>query len=279
MHHQHLLNEQYQGFITTPPLWKNNEEIDLIQFNLSHVSEEVFKTDLLSYNLSAVLGKRIESFFSYSIRHSDRYNIVAGNIQIIENKTTLGELDFILLDRIKNSYIHVEVVYKFYIYDPTFQNELERWIGPNRRDTFLYKLSKLKKKQLPLLFHPQTKIKLKELGLKPIDPLQKVCFKALLFVPYNYRQNIYPIINNACIAGYWISFSQFLSSEFKQYEYFIPDKLDWPVEPSKNKAWCSYKEIIESLRITIIKEKSPLIWIKKNSNTFERIFVVWWSKK
>ena len=65
------------------------------------------------------------------------------NYQIQNKKTTVGELDFILQKN--HSPIHLEVIYKFYLYDDTFGNsEIEHWIGPNRNDNLVKKLTKLK---------------------------------------------------------------------------------------------------------------------------------------
>jgi len=54
-----------------------------------------------------------------------------------------------------NKPIHLEIIYKFYLYDPSIGlTQLDHWIGPNRRDSLVKKLTKLKQKQLPLLYHP-----------------------------------------------------------------------------------------------------------------------------
>ena len=274
---QKIIN-QLEGFLQTPPLWKHNKVIQLNQFDLPKVDWENFKMDLsnLPGNLSMVLGKRMESFFALAVNLSNNYKVKASNLQINENKITLGELDFLIMDKIYDQLVHVEIVYKFYVYDPSFNNELERWIGPNRRDTFLYKIGKLQKKQLPLLFHPQTRNQLEKLKLEINNPIQEVCFKALLFVPFNLQQQKFDIINNDCISGYYISFSEFQLNKYSHYQYFIPYKLDWPVHPSRNKIWNLYEETLEKVRENINNKKSPLIWIKKEKNVFERIFIVWW---
>ena len=56
-----------------------------------------------------------------------------------------------------NQLIHLEVSYKFYLYDENLGKlESEKWIGPNKRDSLVQKTAKLKSKQLPILFHKET---------------------------------------------------------------------------------------------------------------------------
>ncbi len=43
-----------------------------------------------------VLGKRVEAFFEHQIQQSEDYLLKISNLQIIQNKKTLGELDFII---------------------------------------------------------------------------------------------------------------------------------------------------------------------------------------
>ena len=44
--------------------------------------------------------------------------------------------------------IHLEIVYKFYLYDNTIgTSEIDHWIGPNRNDSLREKLEKLKSKR------------------------------------------------------------------------------------------------------------------------------------
>ncbi|WP_415859547.1 DUF1853 family protein [Aureibaculum sp. 2210JD6-5] len=110
--------------------------------------------------------------------------ILTENIQVQHDKRTVGELDCILIK--DNTPIHLEIIYKFYLYDNSVgSSEIEHWIGPNRNDTLLKKLTKLKEKQLPLLYSEHTKPILDDFNLNPKIINQLVYFKAQLFTPYN----------------------------------------------------------------------------------------------
>ena len=159
-------SQQFSGFLKTPPLWLNNKIFKFPQLLLKEIElPENFPLPQIPSNL--VLGKRIERFFEIYIRCFSEEEVLAENIQIFSGKTTLGELDFILKNKKTQRISHIEVVYKFYIYYPSFENEMERWIGPNRRDSLIKKIARLESRQFPLLFQKETQPLLQELGVNP----------------------------------------------------------------------------------------------------------------
>lgn len=273
--------EQFKAFLSTPPLWDGMGPFGMHQFSfpkkLGSIPEE---KDILNVIPSlagcVVLGKRMESFFSYSIRTSTEYNLILENIQVARNKITIGEIDFILGDENDGSILHVELVYKFYVYDPSFEIEEERWIGPNRRDSLLRKIKKLKEHQFPLLYKEETKRTLAtfKIDYQAID--QKVCFKANLFVPREMFEKVFTLINNSCIVGYWIHIHQFEPGEFSGNLFFIPQKSDWPIDPLSNTDWFPFSGIYEKVITFHNKHFSPLVWMKTPTGEIERFFIVWW---
>ena len=138
------IKKQLLGYLHTPPLWRG-ELLGLKQFEpgkaLTREQPDPEKA-IPSLSSNFVLGKRMESFFELLIQNSDRYKLLANNIQISREKITLGELDFLLKDLHTNQNIHLELVYKFYVYDPSFKSEEARWIGPNRKYSFLQYIEK-----------------------------------------------------------------------------------------------------------------------------------------
>lgn len=275
---QDQIKNQLQGYINTPSLWLN-DLFGLRQFYLPVISTPTQK-DLLD-NLpelqsNFVLGKRMESFFKYILETSGKYRILAHNLQIRDNKITLGEIDFLAEDTEQEKQLHIEVVFKFYVYDPSFSNELEKWIGPNRKDSLLQKISKLQKQQFPLLFKSPTRNFLQNYNLSPENLIQQVSFKANLFVPRELQDRQFEYINPSCVCGYWIKFEDFQSKGYEDSKYYAPKKLDWPVDASCNEEWYTYVQIKEQILELFEKEKSPLIWRKKSNKEYERFFVVWW---
>jgi len=103
-------------------------------FNLSELS---LATDLefqLPTNIR--LGHLAERIVSELIKSSSNYKVLYENIQVIEDKNTIGEIDFIIEEIITKRVIHMELAYKFYLFDPSISSEpINNWIGPNRNDS------------------------------------------------------------------------------------------------------------------------------------------------
>ncbi|MDT0648996.1 DUF1853 family protein [Autumnicola edwardsiae] len=266
--------QQVLGFLATPPLWKHT---------LFGLSQFDFPKDILITDPAAIpdfpysiLGKRMESAFEALINISADYEVLASNIQIHTNKITVGELDFLLKSISRNQQYHVELVYKFYVYDPSIKKELERWIGPNRKDSLLQKVKKLKEKQFPLLYKHETIDYLSAFQVNPKKLKQEVCFKANLFLPKLLKQLETGEINPECIAGYWIHSENFCGEEYEKYWFYSPKKQQWPVHPQYAENWHSYEVIKKQVDYFIGCKRSPLLWMKKNESEFELFFVVWW---
>ena len=100
------------------------------------------------------LGHLAEVVVSGLIKLSTNYNVIYENIQLLEDKKTIGEIDFIIVENNTNKLVHMELAYKFYLYDPEISSDpLNNWINPNRNDSLIEKLGKVKRKQFSLLYH------------------------------------------------------------------------------------------------------------------------------
>ena len=265
------LQLQYEGFLQTPFLWHRKGVFDFQQFNSVHSKTCSFNT-LITQNIR--LGKLVERFVSYELQQDSSIKIITENIQIQQEKTTLGELDCILYKNRKP--IHLEIIYKFYLYDSSVgKTEIEHWIGPNKKDSLVQKLTKLKEKQLPLLYSKQCKSYLKELNLIPEEIEQQLYFKAQLFVPLKEYGNNFPVVNNKCIIGFYITLKEL--EEFKECKFHIPNKHDWLVTPHTNIDWLNFNLYTEKANIFLEEKRAPLCWIKHPNGKIIKFFVVWWN--
>lgn len=268
------LKTQFLGFINTPPLFKKLNSLNQIELDTNEIKN--FDFSQLDIPNKLPLGKRIEHFFSFYIHQSKNYDLIKNNIQIINKKETLGEIDFILYDKKEKKYLHIEHVYKYYLYDDSFPNEIDRYIGPNKDDSFAKKLVKLKDKQLPLLYRDETKEYLEGIDINSVE--QKVCFKGNIYVPMHLLGYDIPIVNNSSIKGFYINHEKFLKQEqFKEYEYFLPLRYDWVIDCSKNEIWKSFDEIVDEIDFILNHKKSTLVWLRnKKENKTQSFFVTWW---
>jgi hypothetical protein len=225
-----------------------------------------------------VLGKRVEHFMSSYLELHSPYKVLAQNIQIFNKKTTIGELDFVIQHTDTQQIIHLEQVYKFYLYVPnaTLYHD-DPWIGPNYKDSFRLKMDKLTQKQFPLLYKEETKKALEDLQLDYSKIQQQLSFKAALFLPFNMITNSFKTVNNKSIEGLWMRLEDFENNTlFRDTQFFIPEKQDWGVHPKHNSTWFSYASILTQIQSSLAQKRAPLCWLKTTSKEYQKLFVVWW---
>ncbi len=262
---------RYQGFAATPPLWTNTIVSQFRQIELV-LKPQTFDDSIVFKNQR--LGKLVEEFVFNQLQQQDSVSWVCDNLQIQNGKQTVGEIDALYYN--DGQPIHLEIVYKFYLYDSieNYNQPLAYWIGPNRKDSLLYKLDKLNSKQLPLLYNELTKSYLETYALDIKILEQQLCFKAQLFLPYQNRTiNISPL-NPDCIAGFYITFSKI--ELFINLEFYIPKKLDWLVIPHQNVNWMAYASVLEILESETSNQRSPLVWLRNNDTELTKCFITFW---
>ena len=264
--------DQYNGFLNTPNLWTDSTILELNQF--TH-SSPLNSNVNLPLELNTRLGKRIEQFVFHLFDSIKSIQVIDENIQIQKDRITLGEIDCLL--RNDDELIHLEIVYKFYLYDSNVSpTELERWIGPNRKDSLIEKLNKLKTKQLPLLYKEETKMHLQKLKLASEDFKQRVYFKAQLFIPLSNMEQSLPLVNNNCIYGFYARLNELTG--FSDCVFSIPSKLDWVSDVTESAEWKDYTSFLKIIGELLKEKRSPLCWLKQPDGTFQKFFVVWWDE-
>ncbi|AUP79943.1 DUF1853 family protein [Flavivirga eckloniae] len=264
-----MLQKRYIGFLNTPFLWKSNSVANLNQFEIVSKSNKID----ISIDETLRLGKYVERFVSFELEQHENISILAENVQIQDNKITLGELDCLLLK--DNKPIHLEIIYKLYLYDSSVgANEIDHLIGPNRKDSLKEKITKLKEKQLPLLNTPQCENYLKTLSLTPEDISQQVYFKAQLFVPFSNQDVQLKTLNSKCIVGFYINRNQL--NQFNDCKFYVPKKKDWLVRPHTNLKWLNFNEFEIIAKDYFEQQFSPLCWVKFKNGELKKMFLVWW---
>ena len=195
------------------------------------------------------------------------------NIQLIEDKKTIGEIDFIIENIITKQLIHIELAYKFYLFDPTISSEtINNWIGPNRNDSLKEKLEKLKSKQFPLLQHSCAKSTFNNIELDKVS--QALCLLVSLFIPYEYKASFSPIYQKA-IKGFYLNFEKFTYLDNSEKTYHLPPKKEWGIDPSENEIWTDISGVEKYISTSIKEKQAPLCW-QKHKDSFLAFFIVWW---
>ncbi|WP_026752824.1 DUF1853 family protein [Sediminibacter sp. Hel_I_10] len=267
---EEILNLQalYQGFCATPLLWKQDDIRGLHQLEITDFSLHFLR----KLERPLRLGQLAERFVFNQMDTAEDFESIAENIQIQDGKQTVGELDALIKHH--RSPIHLEIVYKFYLYDASLgSNTIVRWIGPNRKDSFSEKLDKLSQKQLPLLHTDTCQPVLRQLGLEAQQLEQRVLFKAQLFAPYG-EQVDFEKLNPKALKGFYLHRNQL--QHFKASKFYIPKKLDWFLDPIADVIWSSWQTFISTVDLLLENHRAPMIWIKDETGTLHKVFLVWW---
>ncbi len=128
------------------------------------------------------LGKYFETLWFYWFSNSPRYEMVGNNLQIIVDGETLGEIDFIVLDKVTDKLVHWEVAVKFYL-GLGDTRKMCNWHGPNYRDRLDIKVDHLQQRQSMLSKDPRVEEWLRQKGLS-IDQCA-VILKGRLYYPWH----------------------------------------------------------------------------------------------
>lgn len=219
------------------------------------------------------LGHLAEKVVSTLIKSSTNYEVLYENIQLVENKQTIGEIDFILSSLNTAQLIHVELAYKFYLYDPSISSEvINNWIGPNRNDSLREKLEKTKNKQFPLLYHKAAKPLRDQLRPKVIS--QQLCLLANLFIPYQSDAH-FPAAYQKAIKGYYLSVEDFIRLDHSQKMYYLPRKTEWGIDPAEHENWEGFDQLHPHINKSMAQQQALLCW-QKYGESYSSFFIVWW---
>jgi hypothetical protein len=262
----------FLGYQKTKMLWENDAIRGMGQF----IPKNTYQSFNIQEHKSLRLGKWVEKFVLFQLQQMPNCQIITDSLQIKDEQNTLGELDVLLIHQ--NVPIHLEIVYKFYLFDIKSKEKdaLSNWIGPNKKDNLNYKLEKLKHKQLPLLYNTKTKQILENYKFDINSVKQHVLFKAQLFLPYGRHKNqVIEPLNKSCISGFYLDFQRF--DLLQNTLIYIPQKLEWLIEPNVNVQWLEFEKAKELINKSILTDCSPMIWVKNKLGEINKCFITWWS--
>ena len=268
--------QRFTGFINTPSLFRQKKWKGYRLFDFSPNERLYINKGELLPESNIILGKRVEHYMSAILKKNSRFKLIAENLQVIKDKKTIGELDYLVEDLKDHQFLHIELAYKFYLYDPFVSgNYYEKWIGPNRKDSLFLKLDKLINKQFPLFYKEETRSVIKDFNLDVKEFHQELCLKGQLFVPETEKYLIDEEINPKSIMGTWIRWKELRMSSYTNYSYLLLSKKDWLLPTSTYSDWKLFDEIKSEIEISITMQQSVLLGVRKE-NEISKLFVVWW---
>ena len=189
---------------------------DELNFNFQRLSDKQTQAELCTISIKQLqaferlhskrLGIYYELLWRTLLENGSQFKIQLQNQQVIDNKITLGEFDFILEDSKQQQSHHLEIAIKFYLntshlfaqstesYQSLSTNS-DFWRGPNSDDSLHIKYVHLISKQLQLSRHTAAKKLLAEHNIRSVLPLFSL--KGFLFnhwlhdavAPLHFNQN------------------------------------------------------------------------------------------
>jgi uncharacterized protein len=183
------------------------------------------------------LGLYAEDLLHYYLQWGSPWRVRWHDVQIQENRRSIGAVDFILE---QNGVVeHWEMTVKFYLqHKPTGQ--WTDWVGADQRDSLHKKWNHFYTKQLPLGRHPAT---IERLTLDNIatPTRSRIWHCGLLFAEWQ-APCILPVetefgwTNSAQPMGHWIRRKDFIQQFFSpKYQWVIREHPNWlaPIESAE----------------------------------------------
>ena len=126
------------------------------------------------------VGHYFETLFRFFIEHGPRYELLAHNLQVHDDKRTIGSMDFIVRDQ-HGCVEHWEIAVKFYL-GASKAARWSSWIGPNQRDRLDIKVERMRDHQLPLSKTLAGQARLQSDGIPSVDR-HRGLIRGILFAP------------------------------------------------------------------------------------------------
>lgn len=172
------------------------------------------------------LGNYFETLWAFWLDESPDFEIIEHNMQISDGGRTIGELDFVVLDKITGKFHHWELAIKFYLGVGDTCNQAN-WHGPGKRDRLDIKVDHLTSRQSLLSQQPIVNELLRAKGIE-IDSCG-VILKGRLFYPHRAGANIrLPAnANPDHLHSHWIDRDHFMELGSDDDTYLAMLKSGW----------------------------------------------------
>ncbi|MCW8875997.1 MAG: DUF1853 family protein [Kangiellaceae bacterium] len=179
-----------------------------------------------------MLGTYFEALWDFYLSYSPYTNLIVKNLQVIQDKQTLGEFDFIYENIRRKSFRHLEVAVKYYLGVPEIDRNTDAdfsstdcWVGPNINDRLDLKLDKLINFQSQLSKSRRGKELLSEQGIEELN--SEICLLGYLFYPLDESMKPPENSNNEHNRGYWTSADNLDSLISREVFWQVIEKPFW----------------------------------------------------
>jgi hypothetical protein len=132
------------------------------------------------------LGIYFEQLWQFFLRQDPEVQLVASNLPVHDQGSTLGEFDCIYFCQRRQRHVHLELAVKYFLGwvdtgPGEGSSEGRNWLGPDTRDRLDKKIDHILHRQILLSDNPVARQRLSELGIE--RPLKEIALKGQLFQP------------------------------------------------------------------------------------------------
>lgn len=233
----HQVQRDLQWVINSPPLMTPEDcdtdvqICDLTALLSSSHDQLICASNSISTEfIHTRLGIYYENLVNLILKSSANLFDIKRNIQVIENKKTLGEYD-ILCRTMQGQNLHIECAVKFYLCTGD-GSELSHFEGPNRRDRLDIKWNKLINKQLQLSGTDAGRTSAQALNAAPTQKL--LLLQGFLFYPFerwtkgiDQLGKLHPLLHPHHNRGWWLRQPNMDAVLSDKYRYQILSKPFW----------------------------------------------------
>ena len=202
------------------------------------------------------LGHLYEDALAELISNSATLELIARNLQIFYAiGRTLGELDYVVYDRVSKNQIHIELAVKFYL--GVLQKGTWHFPGPDPRDNWHRKLERMRTHQFQLAKTSEARAYLHEkFGIETIETQQLIYGR--LFDPIDCAdRSQLPAMAADALRGRWLYVRDWQKYFPDEPEIRVIPKQLWPVELS-HEAWALFEPISVKNLLQIATERCTL---------------------
>lgn len=158
------------------------------------------------------LGIQFEKLLAFWIKQQSQTQLLAHNFIIMDNKRTVGAIDFLIYHPDKPFILHWEVACKFYLGISTMHPTMT-WIGPELKDSLNRKMNHMQNHQMPMGQNDLIKKHLLSKGFSlPVRSVSTIWGR--VFYPVNQKR----LDDNLCPnhhTGIWLTVEQALHENHK----------------------------------------------------------------
>lgn len=183
----------------------------------------------LAHCKSHFMGSYFETLFSFAIEHLSTLIIQLEHVQIQEAGKTLGEID-ILVKTPNGEFHQFEIAIKFYLERPDLAPH--DWIGPNKNDSLLKKVTRAREHQLTML-HTKEGIAILEAVAKGQPAQASLLMFGRLYLALCDEASIRNWLLQTELGG-WVRLSDLESLAPLFSHYIVLEKPHWMANPQRN---------------------------------------------